>query len=51
MDLHNESFISMTAENVEQFEVRIIDSDFLIVVVTPVGAPWNESREIYTLTD
>ena len=36
---------SMTAENVEQFEVRILKSDDLVVVVIPIDAPWNASEQ------
>ena len=35
MNLHNESASSMTAENVEQFEARILNSSDLVAVVIP----------------
>jgi hypothetical protein len=49
--LHDGSFISMTVENVEQCEVRTIDSSDLIVVVISMGAPRDASRKVYALTD
>ena len=51
MNLHNESASSMTAENVEQFDVRILDSSDLVAVVIPIDSPWNASEEIYALID
>ena len=51
MNRRNEPVSSMTAENVEQFEVRIVNSDDLVVVVIPIDAPWNASEEIYALID
>jgi hypothetical protein len=40
---------SMTAENVEQFEVRILKSDELVVVVIPMDAPWNATEQHYAV--
>jgi hypothetical protein len=51
MNRDNESVSSMTAENVEQFEVRILNSGDLSAVVIPIDAPWNASEEIYALGD
>ena len=51
MNLHNEPASSMTAENVEQFDVRILNSSDLVAVVIPIDAPWNASEEIYALID
>jgi hypothetical protein len=51
MNLHNEPATSMTAENVEQFDVRVLNSSALIAVVIPIDAPWNASEEIYALID
>jgi hypothetical protein len=46
MNLHNESASSMTAENVEQCDVRILNSSDLVAVVILIDAPWNASEEI-----
>ena len=51
MNLHNELASSMTAENVEQFEVRILNSSNLVVIVVSIHAPWNASEEVYALID
>ena len=51
MNLNNEPASSMTAENVEQFDVRILNSSNLFAVVIPIEAPWNASEEIYALID
>jgi hypothetical protein len=40
---------SMTAENVEQFEVRILKSGDLVVVVIPIDAPWNATKQNYAV--
>jgi hypothetical protein len=41
MNRDNESTNTMTAENVEQFDVWIFDSSELVVSVIPSDAPWN----------
>ena len=51
MNLHNEPASSMTAENVGQFDVRILNSSDLVAVVIPIDATWNASEEIYPLID
>ena len=51
MNLHNEPASSMTADNVEQFDVRILSSSDLVAVVIPIDAPWNASEEVYALID
>jgi hypothetical protein len=42
---------SLTAEKVEQFEVRILKSDGLVVVNIPVDAPWNATNKGTRLID
>ena len=39
----------MSAENVEEFEVRIFDSEDLVVSVIPLHAPWNTTAENYEI--
>ena len=41
MNRDNEFTNTMTAENVEQFDVWIFDSSELVVYVIPSDAPWN----------
>jgi hypothetical protein len=40
----------MTAENVEDFDVRIFDSRDLVVSVVPLHAPWSATAENYQLS-
>ena len=51
MDRDDEPTNSMTAENVEQFDVWIFDSSELVVSVIPIDAPWNAQAESYALTE
>ena len=51
MNRHNESTNTMTAENVEQFDVWIFDSSELVVSVIPIDAPWNAKAESCALTE
>jgi hypothetical protein len=51
MNLHNEPTNSMTAENVEQFDVWIFDSRELVVSVIPIDAPWNATAESHALIE
>lgn len=39
----------MTADNVEDFDVRIFDSCDLFVSVIPLQAPWAATDETYQL--
>ena len=50
MNMHNEPIRSMTAENVEQFDVLIFDSRDLVVSVVPLGAPWSVATENYEIS-
>ena len=40
---------SLTAEKVEQFEVRILKSDGLVVVNIPNDAPWNPPKQNFAV--
>jgi hypothetical protein len=51
MNRDNEPTNSMTAENVEQFDVWIFDSSELVVSAIPIDAPWNAKAESYALTE
>ena len=51
MNRDNESTNTMTAENVEQFDVWIFDSSELVVSVIPIDVPWNARAESYVLTE
>lgn len=51
MNPRNESTGSMTAGNVEQFDVWIFDSGNLVVSVVPVDAPWDARAEDYALSE
>lgn len=37
----------MTTENVEEFEIRILDSTDLVVSIAMVHAPWTVTAEKY----
>ncbi len=45
--MHEQSFGPMTSENVEEFEVRILDSTDLMVSIVLVHAPWSVTAEKY----
>jgi hypothetical protein len=47
--MHEEAIRPMTAENVEEFDVRIFDSRDLVVTVVPIHAPWGTTAENYEL--
>ena len=40
---------SLTAEDVEQFEVRILKSDDLVVVNISIDAPWNPTKQNFAV--
>ena len=50
INMHYQPIGPMTAENVEEFDVRICDSRDLVVSVVPIHAPWSASVESYQLT-
>ena len=47
--MHDKPIGPMTAENVEDFDVRIFDSRDLVVSVVPLREPWNTTAEEYQL--
>ncbi|HUB30410.1 MAG TPA: hypothetical protein VL967_11955 [Terracidiphilus sp.] len=49
MDMREEPIRTMTAENVEEFDVWVFDSKNLVVSVLPVQAPWCASSENYEI--
>ena len=50
MNMHDEPVRAMTAENVDEFDVRIFESCDLVVSVVPVRAPWNATAENYDIS-
>jgi uncharacterized protein YneR len=49
MDMQDESTGPMSAENVEEFDVWIFDSQDLVVSVVPHHAPWSAATEEYEI--
>ena len=47
--MHDMPIEPMRADNVEEFDVRIIDAHGLVVSVVPLLAPWSASAEEYPL--
>ena len=43
--MHEKPLKPMTAENVEEFDVRIFDSPNLVVSVVRLQAPWSATAE------
>lgn len=41
----------MSAKHVEEFDVRIYDSQDLVASVIPLHAPWGATAEIYEITE
>jgi hypothetical protein len=48
-DMYEESMKTMTAENVEEFDVWVFDSHALVVSILPIHAPWSATAESYQL--
>jgi len=48
--MQEQSFGRMTSDNVEEFEVRILDSQDLLVSIVLVHAPWSVSAEQYQVS-
>lgn len=48
--MHQEAIRPMTAENVEEFDIRIFDSCDLVVSIVPIRAPWGTTAENYELS-
>ena len=47
--MQEQSFGRMTSDNVEEFEVRILDSPDLVVSIVTVRAPWSVIAEQYLI--
>lgn len=47
--MHDKPIRPMRVENVEEFDIRILDASDLIVTVVPLQAPWNATAEEYHL--
>jgi hypothetical protein len=50
MNIHYESIRPMTAENVEEFDVWIVDSQDLIVSIVSHQAAWRATTEEYDIS-
>jgi len=50
MNMQKQPFNQMTSENVEEFEVRILDSHDLVISIVLVHAPWSVTTEIYQIS-
>jgi hypothetical protein len=48
--MQEQPFTQMTSENVEEFEVRILDSHDLIISIVLVHAPWSVTAEKYQIS-
>ena len=48
--MHEQPMSPMTSANVEEFEVRIHDSQDLVISVVLVHAPWSVSAEQYQIS-
>ena len=49
--MHDQSFGPMTSENVDEFEIRILDSQDLVVSIVLVHAPWRVTAEQYQISE
>ena len=47
--MHDQPMKPMTAENVDEFDVWILNSYDLVVSIRPVSAPWNAAAENYEI--
>jgi hypothetical protein len=47
--MQDEPIKTMTAENVEEFDVWVFNSRDLVVSVLPVHAPWSAATENYEI--
>jgi hypothetical protein len=50
MNMREQPLGPMTSENVDEFEVRILDSHDLVVSIVLVHAPWSVTAEQYQIT-
>jgi hypothetical protein len=51
MDMPDEPNGRLSAENVEEFDVWIFDSQDLVASVVPHQAPWRATTEKYELSE
>ncbi len=49
--MQEQSFGRMTSDNVEEFELRILDSQDLVVSIVMVRAPWSVTAEQYQISE
>ena len=49
MNSYRNPSLSMTAGNVDEFEVWVFESSDLVVSVISIQAPWNASSEEYSI--
>ena len=47
--MNEEPIKTMTAENIEEFDVWVFNSRDLVVSVLPVHAPWSAATENYEI--
>ncbi|HSZ16241.1 MAG: hypothetical protein WBV28_02995 [Terracidiphilus sp.] len=47
--MHEQPLETMTAANVEEFDVWVFNARNLVVAVLPVQAPWNAATENYEI--
>jgi hypothetical protein len=47
--MHEQPLETMTAANVEEFDVWVFNASNLVVTVLPVQAPWNAATENYEI--
>lgn len=47
--MHDQPVKPMTAENVDEFDVWILNSRDLVISIVPVDAPWNAAAENYEI--
>jgi hypothetical protein len=50
MNMHDQPLRTMTAENAEEFEVRIFESTDLVLSIVRIHAPWSVTAENYPIS-
>ena len=48
--MQEQPFRPMTSENVEEFEIRVLDSQDLVISIVLVDAPWSVTAEKYQIS-
>lgn len=48
--MRKQPFVPMTSENVKEFEIRILDSNDLVVCIVMAHAPWTVTAEEYRIS-